>query len=91
MPDSDVVEAVEAKIDTLVEHERKYIATVLRRLDGNRVATAAALGISTRGLQYIIARWRREGHDVPESNHSHSRNLPWAHTRNSQAEAQGAG
>ena len=72
---------LDVQIEPLVVHQRKYIAAVLRKLDGNRVAAASALGVSLRGLQYIIARWRREGHDVPESQHSRARNLPWAKAR----------
>lgn len=79
MADSDSLMGV--PIEPLVVHERKYIAAVLRRLEGNRVAAASALGISLRGLQYIIARWRRDGHEVPESQHSRARNLPWAKAR----------
>lgn len=71
----------EIEIEPLETYERKYIAAVLRQLGGNRVAAAAALGISVRGLQYIIARWRQAGHDVPESQHSRARNLPWARAR----------
>ncbi len=60
-------------IDTLVVHERKYIVAVLQHMDGNRSAAAKVLGISLRGLQYILARWRRDGHEVPESLHSKAR------------------
>lgn len=73
---------IEVEIEPLAVHERKYIAAVLRQLEGNRMAAASALGISLRGLQYIIARWRRDGHEVPESKHSNARNLPWANGRN---------
>lgn len=72
---------MDVQIEPLDVHERKYIAAVLRKLEGNRMAAAAALGISLRGLQYIIARWRRDGHEVPESLHSRARNLPWARAR----------
>lgn len=69
------------EIDTLIVHERKYIAAVLRQLAGDRRATASALGISLRGLQYIIARWRRDGHEVPESSHSQARAVAWDRVR----------
>lgn len=69
------------EIEPLMVYQRKYITEVLRHMEGNRVAAAKALGISLRGLQYIIARWRRQGHEVPESQHSRARNLPWTKAR----------
>lgn len=66
-----------ATIDRLDVHQRKYISHVLQSFSGNRVAAAKALGISLRGLQYIIARWRRAGHPVPESQHPRARKLAW--------------
>jgi DNA-binding NtrC family response regulator len=87
MAEDQVVQ--EVQIEPLADHQRKYIAAVLRQLEGNRIAAAKALGISLRGLQYTIARWRRDGHDVPESQHSMARNLPWANGRKPPGSGQG--
>jgi DNA-binding NtrC family response regulator len=82
MPEAEKQQvAIEMEIETLVNHERRYIASVLRQLGGDRQATASALGISLRGLQYIIARWRRDGYEVPESPYSQARVGAWDRVR----------
>jgi len=43
---------------TLEELERKHISNVLRRLNGNRMAAAKALGISRRSLYRRLERYQ---------------------------------
>lgn len=51
-----------AGTSTLDEVERQHILDALARHNGNRTATAAALGISRRTLQYRLAEYERSGH-----------------------------
>jgi len=46
---------------TLSQHEQQVILDTLRRLGGNRSATAAELGISRRTLQYRLAEYKNRG------------------------------
>jgi DNA-binding NtrC family response regulator len=46
---------------TLDEVERQHILMALRRNNGNRTATAAALGISRRTLYYKLEEYERQG------------------------------
>lgn len=48
----------------LDEFERQHILEALAKNAGNRTATAAALGISRRTLQYRLAEYERQGHAV---------------------------
>ncbi len=49
---------------TLDEMEREHILATLERNDGNRTASAAALGISRRTLYYKLEEYQRQGHAV---------------------------
>jgi DNA-binding NtrC family response regulator len=51
-----------AGTSTLDEVERQHILDALARHNGNRTATAAALGISRRTLQYRLAEYERSGY-----------------------------
>jgi DNA-binding NtrC family response regulator len=48
----------------LDEVERQHILDALARHNGNRTATAAALGISRRTLQYRLAEYERGGYVI---------------------------
>ncbi len=58
--DGDADEADDAR--PMADVEREHILETLRRHDGNRTATARALGISLRTLQYRLRSYREEGH-----------------------------
>lgn len=47
--------------EALRDHSRRYVLAVLERFQGNRAAAAHALGLSLRGLQYMLRRWREAG------------------------------
>ena len=49
---------------TLEEVERQHILLALRRNNGNRTATAQALGISRRTLYYKLEEYQRQGFTV---------------------------
>lgn len=49
---------------TLDEMEREHILAVLERNEGNRTASAAALGISRRTLYYKLEEYQRQGYAV---------------------------
>lgn len=53
-------------MQTLEEVERDHIISTLRRLQGNRTATAQELGISRRTLQYKLTEYLRQGFAVDE-------------------------
>jgi DNA-binding NtrC family response regulator len=48
----------------LEDVERQHILAALRRLGGNRTATATDLGISRRTLQYKLNEYKRQGYEV---------------------------
>jgi len=52
---------------TLAESERKLILDALRHHDGNRTATAAALGISRRTLYNKLAEYEADGEFTPDA------------------------
>jgi DNA-binding NtrC family response regulator len=49
---------------TLEELEQRYILQTLARMGQNRTRTAAALGISLRGLQYKLKAYRQDSLSV---------------------------
>lgn len=49
---------------TLEELEQRYILETLARMGQNRTRTAAALGISLRGLQYKLKAYREDSLSV---------------------------
>jgi DNA-binding NtrC family response regulator len=49
---------------TLGEVERQHILATLERLNGNRTATAAELGISRRTLYYKLEEYQKQGYSV---------------------------
>jgi transcriptional regulator with PAS, ATPase and Fis domain len=48
----------------LEELEQRYILETLARMGQNRTRTAAALGISLRGLQYKLKAYREDSLSV---------------------------
>ncbi|MEM7280099.1 MAG: sigma-54 dependent transcriptional regulator [Pseudomonadota bacterium] len=57
--------------DVVKTHERERILDVLNANNGNRQKTAEALGISPRTLRYKLAKFRNQGHSLPNDPRSH--------------------
>ncbi len=60
-PDSDAEVDDEAST-RLADVERQHILSILAKHDGNRVATAAELGIALRTLYYKLSEYQKQGY-----------------------------
>jgi DNA-binding NtrC family response regulator len=49
---------------TLYEASREHILAMLKKHDGNRTATSAALGISLRTLHYRLSEYQKQGYAI---------------------------
>lgn len=61
------------KIKTLQEVKEEHILNVLLHFDGNRSATARAIGMTVRNLRTILKGMKEAGEEVPESPYSLTR------------------
>jgi transcriptional regulator with PAS, ATPase and Fis domain len=52
----------------LAEVERRTVLAALKQMNGNKVHAAEALGISRRALCRLLARYRIDAHENPDSN-----------------------
>ena len=64
-----IAEVESVSIVRLDDVERRHILSVLDQQGGNRTATAKALGISRRTLQYRLAEYGQGEEDVVDANH----------------------
>ncbi len=52
--------------NTLAVVKRDHVLKVLKINDGNRTYTALDLGISSRGLRYMLGNYKKDGFDIME-------------------------